>query len=472
MSLNFSSQIAGLPPALFRAEIRPAGEIIYHPLAAVDMASRELKFHPNGGCEGWVMAEGDCAADFRFQLPFPVEEAIFRPSLRQQTVLQLQKNTVELTLIPGQYGMLEINLHSNRSPGCCIAVFFDAPLPPPTGRTPLFIPAGFHLPGELHCCPGEYLHLLPGIHEIEGGRILPQSGDSIYLEPGAIIRAGVAAEECRDLAISGHGIFDGSFMPRTVEENWQGRADDSFIHFYKGENILLQGALFYNPPYWIIVPEGTRRCTIRDCKTIAWTCNSDAVQPRSCHNLQVTHCFFKCDDDGVAVKTRSSLGKDSRNLEFREIIFCNEAASCMEIGHSSQGDLLENVLFRDIECIRSFWGYCHIFLVDHSIIRNIKYENIFIENNLRRIPEISFSIAASEYASDGEFGRIDGITISNLHVEDQFRGIFLRGADASHGITGLRIKEIVVHSSESIHTLTSLDGIPIDMRYADSPEYV
>ncbi|UKI33886.1 MAG: hypothetical protein L6W00_10990 [Lentisphaeria bacterium] len=91
MSLNFSSQIAGLPPALFRAEIRPAGEIIYHPLAAVDMASRELKFHPNGGCEGWVMAEGDCAADFRFQLPFPVEEAIFRPSLRQQTVLQLQK---------------------------------------------------------------------------------------------------------------------------------------------------------------------------------------------------------------------------------------------------------------------------------------------------------------------------------------------------------------------------------------------
>ncbi|UKI33887.1 MAG: hypothetical protein L6W00_10995 [Lentisphaeria bacterium] len=76
---------------------------------------------------------------------------------------------MELTLIPGQYGMLEINLHSNRSPGCCIAVFFDAPLPPPTGRTPLFIPAGFHLPGELHCCPGEYLHLLPGIHEIEGG---------------------------------------------------------------------------------------------------------------------------------------------------------------------------------------------------------------------------------------------------------------------------------------------------------------
>ena len=185
--------------------------------------------------------------------------------------------------------------------------------------------------------------------------------------------------------------------------------------------------------------------TIRHHKALTWAVNSDGIQPRSCVNLLIENCFFKCSDDSIAIKTRRSSGMHSYNIIIRNIVTWNDAGSSLEIGHTSQGDLLENVLFENIEVIRTKAGFCHIYLIDHSTVRNICYRNLYLEGNIYHVPEISFSISKNLYSTDDSRGNIQDVTLENIHVENEFCGVSLRGYDDSHRIANVSVNGIYIH---------------------------
>ena len=418
------------------------------PLGSV--ASKSLyddNAHANGGLEGFVTLEADCAMEFHMQFPCEVRCAKFRPSLKQEIPLQIRNNTVRFTLEKSLYGVLEVNYGVEDLPHFTIFTLMDPVIAPPAEDF-VELEAGRH--ETLDYTAAKTLVFKAGVHYLPEDRLRPVSGHDIYLEPGAVLKCGLTCEKGENVRIYGSGIFDGTLVQRKPGENWKGRADDAFIHFFEGNHILWDGPMIYNSPFWNIVPEGTCNMTIRHHKALTWAVNSDGVQPRSCVNLRIEKSFFKCSDDAIAIKTRRASGMHSHHIEIRDIVTWNDAGSSLEIGHTSQGDLLDEVLFEDIQVIRTSSGFCHIYLIDHSTVEKICYRNLYLEGNIHKVPEISFTISQNFYSTDDTRAKIRNIRLKNLHVEDSFHGVRLKGFDADHRIENVILEDLYIHHGKEV----------------------
>ena len=442
--LKIPVRLAGIPSAAFTAWVRASGSPSLLPCPVAAAASKSLRDgnpRANGGAEGFLTMETDVATEFRLEFPTAVRSAKFRPSLRDPVPVKFEANTVSFTLEHHRYGVLEVNYGEAELPHFTAYVLADPVIAPP--KEALWLEPGSHRAPDYSAAPT--LAFKPGVHYLPEDRLRPMSDHDIYLAPGAVLKCGLSCENGENIRIYGSGIFDGTLVRRNPGENWKGRADDAFIHFFNGRNIVWDGPTIYNSPFWNMVPEGTRDMTIRHHKAITWAVNSDGVQPRSCVNLLIEECFFKCSDDAIAIKTRRASGMHSHHITVRNIVTWNDAGSSLEIGHTSQADLLEDVLFENIEVVRAPAGMCHIYLIDHCEVRNIRYENIYLEGNIFRKPEISFTISRNFYSTDDTRARIHHVTLAELHVEERFNGVSLQGFDEEHRIENIVIRGIHLH---------------------------
>ena len=153
------------------------------------------------------------------------------------------------------------------------------------------------------------------------------------------------------------------------------------------------------------------------------------------------------------------------------VVIWNDAGSALEIGHTSQGDLLENVRFENIEIARVASGPCHICLIDHSTVQNVTYENIYAENNTFNAPGVNFMITQNFYSTDDTRAMIRHIHIKNLHVEGAFSGVQLSGYDDEHRIEDVTIENIYIHDGDNV---TKFSGeIPYrKLSFADPVKYI
>lgn len=447
--IRIPRQIAGIPSASFSAWVKEKGSPSFQPCPTVAAASKSLcnaDPRANGGSEGFVTLECSGSIDFLLDFPCEVRSAKFRPSLRDPLEVKISGKEVRFTLPKARYGVLEINYGDAELPHFTVYVLVDPIIAQPSD--PRWLEPGVH--DEIDYESPGTLSFKPGVHYLPDDRLRPVSDHDIYLAPGAVLKCGLTCENGKNIRIYGTGIFDGTLSVRHPGENWKGRADDAFIHFFEGHNIVWDGPMIFNSPFWNLVPEGTHDMTIRHHKAITWAVNSDGIQPRSSVNLLIEDCFFKCSDDSIAIKTRRASGMHSHHITIRNIVTWNDAGSALEIGHTSQADLLENVLFENIEVIRTPGGMCHICLIDHSEVRNIRYENIYLEGNINRQPEINFTITQNFYSTDDTRARIHHIHLKNLHVENAFRGASLKGFDEEHRIENITLENIYVHCDTGI----------------------
>ena len=466
--LKIPIRLEGIPRAAFNAWVRASGSPSLLPCPVAAATSKSLNDNnprANGGAEGFLTLETDVPTDFLLEFPCAVRSAKFRPSLRQQLPVEIDGKSVRFTLPGSGYGVLEVNYGELDLPHFTAYVLADPVIAPPTEA--LHLKPGRH--ETIDYAAAKTIAFEPGVHYLPEDRLRPVSGHDIYLAPGAVLKCGLTCEKGENIRIYGSGIFDGTLVRRNPGENWKGRADDAFIHFFEGENILWDGPTVFNSPFWNLVPEGTRNMTIRHHKAITWAVNSDGVQPRSCVNLLIEESFFKCADDAVAIKTRRASGMHSHHITVRNVVIWSDAGSALEIGHTSQADLLEEVAFENIEIIRAAAGLCHICLIDHSEVRNVRYENIYMENNVGEKPEIGFRISQNFYSTDDTRAHIRHIRLKNLHVERRFHGATLCGFDEEHRIEDVSVDGIYVHGADGVEKFTG--EIPCrERKFADPIE--
>ena len=447
--IKIPTEIPGIPESAVKAFVREPGTSSYLPCPVAACASKALcckNVFGNGGQEGFITLESDCPMEFQLYFPSKVKTAKYRPSLRKKTQVEIKDNCVKFTLRENSYGVLEVNYDVPDLPHYTLYILKDPVIAAP--EKALWLVPGRH--GKIDYTAEKTLAFAPGVHYLPEDRLRPVSGHDIYLAPGAVLKCGLTCEKGENIRIYGSGIFDGTLIRRNPGENWKGRADDSFIHFFEGRNIVWDGPMIFNSPFWNMVPEGTHDMVIRHHKAITWAVNSDGIQPRSCVNLLIEDCFFKCSDDSIAIKTRRDSGMHSHDITIRNIVTWNDAGSSLEIGHTSQGDLLENVNFENIEIVRTNGGFCHIYLIDHSDVRNVRYENIYMEGNTFKAPEINFTISQNFYSTDDTRATIRHVYLKNLHVEDEFCGIALRGYDEGHRIENVTLEGLYIHRGDEV----------------------
>jgi hypothetical protein len=312
------------------------------------------------------------------------------------------------------------------------------------------------------------------IHDL--GTYSLRSGQTVYIEGGAIVRGAFEGLQAQNLTIRGRGILEGS----TVK-------DKRMIYFYQCQNLEIEGITMVNSDTWTLVPQDCRQVNINNVKIVSWKFGSDGIDLVATSEVQVADCFLRCNDDCIAIKgwggqekypRTPQKGPNISDIAVRNTVFWNMAwGNAIDIGFELRCDLVSNLSFTDCDVIHVDRGA--VFSIhngDYATVQDVRLENIRVEDAMHKL--IDLAIFLSQYSLDrpqdeaerkrryqrgawdgvlhvypgeeAQFaanrGHIRNILFKNISVTDgQFPFSIITGYDAAHQVENVRIENLTVH---------------------------
>lgn len=258
------------------------------------------------------------------------------------------------------------------------------------------------------------------------GTLVLRSGESVYIEEGAVVRGRIQSEKyAENITIGGYGILDAG----CVMDN-----DSRTILMDCCKNVQIEDITILHTPSWHMMLAGCDGVTVRNVKEIGEVCGSDGVDIVGSRNVLVEQCMFRNNDDCVAIKAFQGgycdgkgelIGGEAprgwnQNVEHicvRNCIFLNEmCGNGIEIGHELQIEEVRDIVFQNIDLVRSegYGAAISIHAGDRATVHDVRFEDIRIENYSDFL--FDFRVMKSRFNHDAERGHIRDIFLKNIFV--------------------------------------------------------
>ncbi|MFM7181418.1 MAG: glycosyl hydrolase family 28 protein [Verrucomicrobiales bacterium] len=248
----------------------------------------------------------------------------------------------------------------------------------------------------------------------EAGEILLRDGETLYLEGGAVVRAVVRSVGTSGVSVRGAGILDAGTRKQKINMLVLRECRDAVI-----ENIIL-----LDPLGWTMHLSASRNIRLRNTRVIGWRANSDGLDIEYSSDVQVDGCFWRTNDDCIAIKAiyppgtkgvplaemidPETLGGHEiprvegsvmENINISNCVLWNDAGGQgFEIGFELRIDTIRGVTFKDSDIIHVVKGGAFpIHNGDRARIENLLIENVRVENTDR---VIDFHVGLSIYSRD------------------------------------------------------------------------
>jgi hypothetical protein len=263
----------------------------------------------------------------------------------------------------------------------------------------------------------------PGVHE--AGMIDVKSGESVYIDGGAVVFGYISSENARDIKIGGRGILDASKIER-------GKAP-AMISLKKVTNASVNGIILRDSHFWAIIPVNCDSVAFNNLKLIGhWRYNSDGLDIVSCKNIQFKNSFIRTFDDNIVIRgTKRAYVEPYKIIENITVDSCvlwNDWGRAIEIGASIVVDTIRNVRFTNCQIPHFTAVAMDIQNCDRGYIKDIHFENIAIEGLISDslmiatdpiVPRAWGKIAvlgiySTFYSEDTVRGNIDHIYFNNI----------------------------------------------------------
>ena len=262
----------------------------------------------------------------------------------------------------------------------------------------------------------------PSVHFYAAGQIYSvgqlelKSGETLYLEAGAVLRGNVVCSGARDVKICGQGILDGSFYDFSKKQHVQS------IVFHRCQNVEVRDIIMIEPSSWMLVLACSRDVHVHGLKQIGSCMSSDGIDICGSQHVLVENCCLRNDDDNIAIKSVTSSGHkiwegNVEDVVVRHCVFLNgQPGNAMEIGYELRAGHVRDILFEDIDVIYAH-GEGAVFSIhngDRAIVENVRWENIRVEHYWDKL--IDFRVVVSRYNKDTHRGIIRNIHLKNIRV--------------------------------------------------------
>lgn len=243
----------------------------------------------------------------------------------------------------------------------------------------------------------------PKVHYFEAGKIYDvgelrmHDNETLYLEPGAIVRGWVVADGAKNISIRGSGILDQSTR-RTMRVN--------SIRLTRCSNVQIEDVQIHDALNWTLHLRGCDNVVVENHKQTGWRANSDGIDIQASHGVVIRGCFLRNDDDCIAVKNkdaeivnyRGDVAVNSVLIE-NSVFWNTRGGNALEIGFELMGKTVQNIIFRNCDVIRVEKGA--VFSIHNggtATVQNVLFENIRIED--ARDELIDLYIGLSIYSED------------------------------------------------------------------------
>jgi len=310
--------------------------------------------------------------------------------------------------------------------------------------------------------PGDpdVLYFGPGVHKT--GKIQIKSGQTVYIAGGAVVYGAIRGQGVSGVRILGRGVIDGSELARS---------DGGDIRFSDSSDIKIQGVIMRDPAEWCAAFFGARKVAISDVKLVGlWRYNSDGIDVCNSQDVTIRDSFIRSFDDSIVIKglknrRQSFDDRPVRNVRASRLVVWCDWGRALEIGAETCAPELTDVVFSDIDIIRTDVAAMDIQHGDRAAVHGIRFENIRVEiddQNFAPIIQKSRDDKFDPVAASGFIPNLFVIIIQGtMWSHDTVRGtvrdvlykdIFVTGKpapqssftgfDAEHDVQGVRIENL------------------------------
>ena len=319
-----------------------------------------------------------------------------------------------------------------------------------------------------YALPPDAIVFGPGVHDI-GIRTL-QGGDTVYLDPGAVVYGAFHAKDAAGISILGRGIVDGGrlkeeiLFPATGDGSVDVRNAKRFhaIDLRNCRDIVIDGPTMRDSLLYSIGMWGCEDIAVSNVKIVGqWRFNTDGIDLHNCRRARVSDCFARTFDDTFCFKAHDGYGNCEDGV-FERCVAWNDWGKAFEVGVECRADHLRRLAFRDCDCIHAVGAVMDVANVDYGRVSDVLFEDIRAEcdewmpaSQLQKADDSPFDATAGrdrapilfqgEVAFHPEYSRmhggtwsgggfIDGVTLRNVSVVTDGRkpSASLRGLDADH----------------------------------------
>jgi hypothetical protein len=272
----------------------------------------------------------------------------------------------------------------------------------------------------------------PGVHR--PGMMTLQSNETVYLAPGALVYGGLRlAEGAAYIKVLGRGTLDGDFKY------------ENMVVLEKGHDIAISGITIRNGDSWTNTVTDCTDVTYDGVKVLSFGPGGDGIDPLGSSNVTITHCFFRCTDDCIAIKAPNP-GQVVKNVRIADNTMVGFACSDgVTIGFETNGPKISDVRVSNCDIIQARGGSrvdghaaFSIICDGPAVIRDIVYEDIRAEEDVLKLFELTVT-DGTKYGT-GPAGEIHGVLLRNISWASS-RPVILQGFDAEHRVEDVTFRD-------------------------------
>ena len=347
---------------------------------------------------GFVAFSADEKVEVRVKVTgdWEFEQAVIRP-LSRNIVPQVNGREVTFTLSePGQYALELGTSHQ------LINFFFDPPqCAPAEAEVDYYFGPGIHFPGVIRL----------------------QSGDRVYIDPGAIVFGSILGIGVQDVRVFGGGILHGGAENRIfcdfMETNLK-----STLKFYNSDRIRIKGIIVQDSPTWTTSFFGCTDVAIDRLKIIGqWRYNTDGIDLISTRNVRISNSFIRTFDDGIVLGASDGVDIESipdlrRNVCVGDVTVSNCVVWCgwgrsLEVGIVTCTPEYQNILFENCDLIHNSASCLDVQNGNYAFVHDVVFRNIRVEYQTESLPEIVQKNEDMKYDNAGRMGVPKLINVDN-----------------------------------------------------------
>lgn len=220
-----------------------------------------------------------------------------------------------------------------------------------------------------------------------------KDNQTIYIGDNVIVNGGFLLQGVENVRIIGNGII------------YSSESLCSPVKMIGCKNVIIDGPTVVGSNKWNNYWTNSDNIEANNYKILGSLVWSDGIDVVGSRNVKMKKIFIQNQDDGICIKSHVASRKDSNGDVFNVlaedcIIWSLDSGNSIEIGWEADGDIIKDLVFRDIDVIhrqtkdtKNERGALTIHNCGRANISNVLYENVRVEHSDEQLFNIGNYVA-------------------------------------------------------------------------------